>query len=184
MINYDLPITVTIDNTEYPINRKGDYRMVLDVISVLNDDSLNKKEKAYTAMCIFYDFNIPQNAQKAMDEIINFINCGDSEDEEQKEPPIMDWEQDFSLLISPINRTLGQEIRAMRYLHWWTFISAYMEIGDCMFKTVVDIRRKKRKNKKLDTGEREFYAKNKRKVDLKVKFDDEEKEFFKQLIGE
>ena len=119
-----------------------------------------------------------------MNEIMNFINCGDSEDEGQKEPPIMNWEQDFPLLISPINKTIGHEIRAMDYLHWWTFISAYMEIGECMFKTVVDIRRKKRKNKKLDNWEREFYAKNKKKVDLKVKFDDEEKEFFKKLIGE
>lgn len=184
MINYDLPTTVTIDGAEYPINRNGDYRMVLDVIAALNDDNLNKSEKAYAALCIFYDFNIPSDAQKAMNEIIDFINCGDSEDEGQKEPPIMNWEQDFPLLISPINKTIGHEIRAMDYLHWWTFISAYMEIGECMFKTVVDIRRKKRKNKKLDNWEREFYAKNKKKVDLKVKFDDEEKEFFKKLIGE
>lgn len=52
MINYELPTKVNIDGTEYPINKNGDYRMVLDVISVLNDNELTKQEKAYCALSI------------------------------------------------------------------------------------------------------------------------------------
>ena len=58
-----------------------------------------------------------------------------------------------------------------------------MEIGECQFATVVNIRQKKRKGKKLDSWEHEYYTKNKKKVDLNVKFDKMEQEFMHDLFG-
>ena len=37
---WSLPISVEIDGTEYAIRNKCDYRVVLDVISALNDEEL------------------------------------------------------------------------------------------------------------------------------------------------
>lgn len=80
MINYHLPTAIIIDNVSYPINRNGDYRMVLDVISVLNDSVLTEQEKVYCALVIFYDFNVPENIQEAVNEMMCFINCGEFEE--------------------------------------------------------------------------------------------------------
>ena len=183
MIHYRLPTEIIIDETTYPINRNGDYRMVLDVISALNDDEMTEQGKAYCALCIFYDFNIPQDVKKAADEMLIFINCGEVDETRDKKPPIMSWEQDFPVLVAPINKALGTEIRSVPYLHWWTFISGYMEIGECRFSSIVNIRTKKRKGIKLDKWEQEFYNENRSKVDLKTKFDYSEQQFLDNILG-
>lgn len=54
-------------------------------------------------------------------------------------------------------------------MHWWTFFGLYMEIGESTFSTVVSIRDKKRKGKKLEKWEQEYYKNNKSIVDLHLK---------------
>ena len=95
----------------------------------------------------------------------------------------MDWEQDISLIIPPVNKVLGQEIRAMEYLHWWTFLGAYMEIGECTFNTFVGIRDKKIKGKKLDKWEEEIYRNNYKKIDLKKRYDDNLQAEIDEILG-
>ena len=84
---------------------------------------------------------------------------------------------DFKILIAPINRVLGFETRTAEYVHWWTFLSAYMEIGECLFSNVISIRKKRISGKKLEPWEQEFYRENKKMVDLPQSLTDEEKEW-------
>ena len=65
----------------------------------------------------------------------------------------MDGEQDFPFIVGPVNRVLGKEIRSLKYLHWWSFLSAYTEIGDCTFQKIVSIRSKRAKGMRLEKGE-------------------------------
>lgn len=184
MINYGLPKSVYIDDEEYHINCDGDFRMILDVISVINDSDLTDQEKAICALNIFYDFNIPKDTQKAIDEMMKFINCGAEDKKKDDKPPLMDWEKDFNLIIAPLNKALGYETRAKEYLHWWTFIAGYMEIdSECTFSTVVKIRRKKQKHQKLDKAEQKFYEENRDMIDLPIKYTQEEEELFNKLLG-
>ena len=94
-----------------------------------------------------------------------------------------DWEQYFPMIIAPINRVAGQDVRALPYMHWWTFIGYYMEIGDCTFSTILDIRRKLRKHKELEKWEREYYNENRELIDFKsAHLTDDEDEFIRQLM--
>ena len=52
------------------------------------------------------------------------------------------------------------EIRALPYLHWWTFIGYYMAVGECTLSTIVSIRDKIARGKKLDDFEKEFKRDN------------------------
>ncbi len=187
MENRRLTTEIKILGKIYPINRKGDYDMVLDVIEVLNDKELTDNERGAVALGIFYDFNLPETAEGmkiAADEMVKFINCGE-ELTPNNQKPIMDWNKDFPVLAAPINRVLGFELREPgRYVHWWTFVSAYMEIGECTFQTIIGIRHKKRKGKKLDKGEEEFYRNNRAKVDLPVEYSNEEEQLFRELLGD
>ena len=116
MINYYLQTNVQIDGVSYAINKRGDYRVILDVISALNDEELDNQQRAFCALNIFYDWNIPPNPEKAVNEMLLFINCGESDGSKNSKPPIMNWEKDFNMLVAPINKALGCEIRAVEYL--------------------------------------------------------------------
>ena len=171
---YDLPTTVVVHGTEYEI--RSDFRQILDICIALNDPELSEDDKMLTAIMIFYvDFeNMPvEHYEDAARTCMWFINGGEDEDDANTPsgPRLVDWEQDFKLIVAPVNRVMGQEVRQMPYLHWWSFLSAYMEIGgDCTFSQVVGTRDKLARNKKMDKSEREWYRKNRKLVDMKTKY--------------
>lgn len=185
-MNYGLPTTVEIDNSIYKIRNNGDYRIVLDIIEAINDPNLNEQEKAYCVLKIFYeDFSSIQEShiERAIKEAFKFIDGGDDNSVYQEKKPVMSWEQDFKWIVSPINRVLGTEIRSLPYLHWWTFLGAYYEIGDCFFAQIVNIRSKKNKGKKLEKYEEDFYKENFDIIKLKTKTTTEEDELLKEILG-
>ena len=90
---------------------------------------------------------------------------------------LIDWQQDFDLMVAPINHILGFECRAAEYLHWRTFFSAYLEIPpERVFARVLRIREKLRTGKKLEKYERTWYNKNRDLVHLRPKFSKAEEE--------
>lgn len=167
---YDLPKSLEVCDTEYEI--RSDFRAALDICIALNDPDLDDSDRGEAALTILYpDFEDmpPEHYDEAVNQLLWFINGGD--DPPEKAPPkLIDWQQDFKLITAPVNRVLGQEIRAAEYLHWWTFLTAYYEIGDCLFAQVVRIREKQARGKGLDKSEQEFYRKNRDLVDLKIKY--------------
>ena len=185
---WSLPISVEIDGKEYAIRNKCDYRVVLDVISALNDEELEMEQRVECALFQFYGNDELDTVEKvltslndiqiAIIEMMKIINLGKEETEEDNKPKIMDWEHDFQQLAPPISRVLGYSVRDEKnYTHWYDFIGAYMEIGDCTFANIISIRNKRMKGKKLEDWEQEFYRENKKIVDLPHKLTDEEQEW-------
>lgn len=180
---YDLPTSLEIGGEEYEI--RSDYRAILDICIALSDPELDEQSRAITSLIIFYpDFHqMPQAAwQEAIEKCFWFINGGDDQ-QGPKGPRLMDWAQDFKLIAAPINRVLGEEVRSVEYLHWWSFLSAYMEIGECTFSQVVRIRDKLKRHKKLDKSDREWYSKNRSLVDFKRKYTEKDEDFIEQWTG-
>lgn len=182
---YDLPTSVDVNGTEYKI--RSDYRAVLDICAALSDNELDNAGKIEAVLTIFYpgiDDMPTEGFQEAIKKSFWFINCGDDEEQNRKAPKLMDWEQDFKYIVAPINRVCGQEIRAVKYMHWWTFISAYYEIGgDCVFANIVRIREQLAKGKALDKSDKEWYRENKSLVDFKVSYTEKENELLDQWIN-
>ena len=182
-MTYDLPKRLAVCGSEYDI--RSDYRAVLDICTALSEVELTDEEKAFVAFSIFYpafEEMPPEHYREALTRCFWFINCGE-EEQNRRTPKLMDWEQDFRYIVAPINRVVGQEIREIPYLHWWSFISAYYEIGDCLFAQIVRIRDKKAKGKPLDKEEQRFYRENRQMVDFKAKYTDAENEFLKLWGG-
>ena len=189
-MEYGLPKSVCIGGKEFEI--RYDYRVILDIFEVLNDADLNDNARAYTVLNMFYmDFDSLTNYEAAVKECFRFINGGNIEENQKRRVQLMSWAQDFQYIVAPVNRVLGYEMRAIDYdfaentggIHWWTFLSAYLEIGDCLFAQIVRIRELKSKGKPLDKQDREFYRNNRDIVDLKVKVSDAENELIKQWTG-
>ena len=194
---YELPKSVEVNGTEYKI--RSDYRAALDICTALSDNDLEDVDKANVILDIFYPafsgYEVnrdgetetilmpPEDYQEAIRKCFWFIDCGDEEVPTRKSPKLMDWEQDFKYIVAPINRVCGQEVRSAEYMHWWTFVSAYYEIGgDCLFAQIVRIREKLAEHKSLDKSDLEFYRKNRSMVDLKVNYSAQEQEVLNQWI--
>lgn len=174
---YALPTSVDVNGKTYQI--ESDYRAVLDILAALSDNDLTMEERAAAALDIFYpDFDdMPlSDYEEALRQCYRFIDHGQNPNEQKKQPVLMSWEQDFDMIIAPVNRIAGCEVRAMEYLHWYSFLSFYQEIGDCLFAHVVSIRDKKARGKALDKQEREFYKRNRDIIDLKTTYTDAEKD--------
>ena len=174
-----LPLSVEINGENFAIRNKCDYRVVLDAISALNDVELSEQEKIQCALYVFYeDVENITDYETATKEMMRIINNGEeATQEEQQKPKVMDWEHDFKVLVAPMNKVLSCEIRTIEYLHWWTFLAGYMELGECLFSNIVSIRKKKMTGKKLEKWEQEFYRENKKLVDLPQNLTEEEKEW-------
>lgn len=188
-MGYELPKSVEIDGVEVSI--RYDYRVILDIFEALNDPELDDQERAFAVLQMFYpEFEKLTDYESAINELFRFINGG-KEEEQKKAHKLVDWEQDYQYIVAPINRVLGYEIRSVDYdmatntggVHWWTFLAAYMEIGDCLFAQIVGIRDKKSRGKKLDKADQEFYRKNRDIVDIKVRYTEAEDQLVKMWIG-
>lgn len=176
---WSLPLTVEIHGKQHKIRNKCDYRVVLDVIEVFKDEELGDNEKVMCALTIFYeDITKITDYEKAAKQMLKVINLGEEETEQDNKPKIMDWEHDFQLIAPPVSRVLGYSVRDVnQYTHWYDFIGAYMEIGECQFSSVISIRTKRMKGQKLDKSEEEFYRENKKMIDLPQKLTKEEQEW-------
>lgn len=179
---YDLPTELTIDGKKYEI--RSDFRAVLDIMTALKDPNLSNYEMTIVLLKILYvDYDKITNYKEAVEKAIWFIDCGDEFNGRKNKRPLMDWEQDFKLIVAPVNRILGYECRHAKYLHWWSFISAYYEIGECAFSNIVNIRSKKQRNKKLEKWEQEFYRDNKELVDIKKRLPDDLQKEINDILG-
>lgn len=183
MTGYDLPTSATIHGREYEI--RSDYRAILDLMQVMTDVEITDGERAATALAVFFvsSESIPQSdLQEAIEWMYWFVGGGESRKSKKRRPRVMDWQQDFPLIVPPLNHVLGYEVRSVDYLHWWTFLGAYQEIGDCLFAQVVGIRKKLATGKKLDKHEREFFRDNYEIVNLPKQETDEEKEILDEWM--
>ncbi len=183
MSDWGLPTTAEIGGRAHPI--RSDYRAALDVLSVLGDPDLDDRERGTLAFTVFYpDYPEmgPQDVEEASAFMKWFLEGGDT----RQRPPrakLADWEQDFPIIVGAVNRVVGYEVRSAEYMHWWTFLAAYCEVGDCLFAQVVSIRKKMADGRKLEKHERRFYEEHRGLVDLRARKTREEEELLNEWIG-
>ncbi len=178
-----LPTSVEIGGVAYSI--RSDYRDILTILTAVADPELTPQERSLVALYAFYlsPEEIPQDGlQEALDRLSWFVQGG-NETPGKNPCKLMDWEQDFQWIVAPVNRVLGRDIRESTPLHWWTFLAAYYEIGDCFFAQVVRIRRKRARGERMDKTDRDFERENADIINLRTKYTEEEDEFLKLLGG-
>lgn len=179
---WDLPTEIQIGEQIYHITKKCDYRVVLDVIIALNDEDMTTEEKVICGLLLFYEELTRENIRfcphlgQLQKEMFRIINGGEEQEESaEQKPQLMDWEHDFKQIAPPISRVLGYDVRTPdKYTHWYSFLGGYMEIGECTFATIVSIRNKRAKNKKLEKWEIDFLCEHRKMIDLPQKITAEE----------
>ena len=181
---WELPVSAMIGGRQYAIH--GDFRDILQIFSYLDDPDLPEYLQWRIALALFYEGEIPpEHQQEAIEFLARFINGG-REDTGRPGPKLIDWQQDAQTVVADVNKVAGQEIRAMPFLHWWTFLSYFYGIGEGQLSTVISIRSKKSSGKKLEKWEESYYKKNKHKINFqkpKTQEDTAAQEYFNKWLG-
>ena len=184
-MTYGLPESLNVAGREYQINT--DFRCMFDIFEVLNDVELEDRERGYLALGFFYKdvASIPSaDYREAIQKMFWFIRGGKDDDGQQSKKKMLDWEHDYPLIIAPVNHVVGREIRELEHFHWWTFLSAFMEIGEkCTFSQVLHIRQMRANGKRLDKSDAEWYRKNRDLVDLPQTYTEAENDLLNQWGG-
>lgn len=187
-----LPKSLNINGVDRAI--RSDFRVALLIFQAYNDPELSDQEKARVMVeCLFEDADsIPFcDHQEAHDKAIWFLDGGKDSSNNSKyrqAKKVIDWEQDEQMIFSAVNKVAGFETREVEYMHWWTFLGYFNEIGEGLLSTVINIRQKKNKRKKLEKHEEEFYRENRALIDIKERLTSEEQaemdRLYKLLKGE
>lgn len=177
-----LPKTLNVSGEEYAI--RSDFRIALLIFQAYSDPDLSDYDKALVCVrCLFE--NVPNCLSSAIKAAVWFLDGGNMPQSGQAHK-LMDWEQDESIIFPAINKVAGYETRTVEYLHWWTFLGFFNEIGDGLFATVVSLRQKKAKGKPLEKWDKEFYREHKELIDLRTKYSEEEQaeiDRLNQILG-
>ena len=182
---FDLPTALTVNGRKWRIN--SDFRDVLRTLTAFEDPDVTDAEKAYICLHNTYPEleDMPAgDLQAALDTAVAFIDHGAREN--GPSPRMMDWEQDAALIFPAVNKVAGFEVRSAEYLHWWTFMGYFMEIRETTYATVLGLRGKKARGKKLEKDELNFWTQNLGICKLKPRYTEAQKaenERLKQLLG-
>ena len=163
-----LPMTLVVGGHDYPIY--SDFRVALLIFQMCADSTLDDKFKTYGCVQLLYkDYvQIPQSdLQEAAKQAKWFLDGGDMPMSQKQPKPLLNWEQDEGIIFPALNKVAGREIRTEKYLHWWTFLGLFNEVGEGLYSSVINIRWKKAHNKKLSKTEQEFYRNNKNLINIK-----------------
>lgn len=185
MMIFELPTTLEVNGKKWKI--RTDYRDILTVLLAFDDPEMGDSEKLYVCLkAVYEDFDTmpPSDYKAAFEAALTFIDH-DSGDKHHG-PRTMDWEQDANILFPAINSVAGYEVREAEYIHWWTFLGMFMQIGEGVYSTVLSLRQKKARGKKLEKWEREWWQNNIKICRLQPKETEEdrkEKERLKAILG-
>lgn len=183
---FDLPTSLEFGGEAWAIN--SDYRDVLRTLTAFEDPDVSDEEKVFICLHNTYPDldDMPRgDLQAAFDAAVAFIDHGSSDDD-RPSPRTMDWTQDANLIFPAVNRVAGFEVRGVDYMHWWTFMGYFMEIRDTTYATILGLRGKRAKGKKLDKDEKEFWNHNRGLCELKKRYTEEEleeQERLKAILG-
>lgn len=165
-----LPTKIKVNNNIYNIN--SDFRTIINIILAFEDKELTNNEQVYIMLKNLYKEEVRQeDTYEAMKKALKFIDGGIEPELENDIKPkrIYSFKKDGNYIFSGINQTHHINLSENENMHWWVFLSFFMDMStDCTFGELIYYRKRKNENK-LTKEEKEQYKKIKKLVDLDEK---------------
>ena len=165
-----------LQGREYAVN--ADWRPCVNIMRMFERSDLTDSEKIECMVEIFYKDEIPYRlVPEAAQKAVWFLNLGDETTGKKGSSVgrLFSWEQDLKFIISAVDKSAGFSIRSKEFYHFWEFMSAFFESGECVFNTIVH-QRKLKKTGKQTKADREWWAENKDIAELKIELTADEQE--------
>lgn len=172
-----LPSSLYLQGQEYAIN--ADWRLCVNIMRMFERTDLSDTEKVLCMVGILYEDEIPDRLMtEAAEQAVWFLNLGEAADGKKSTLSfgrLFSWEQDLKFIISAVDKSAGFSIRSKEFYHFWEFMSAFFETGECVFNTIVH-QRKLKKTGKQSKADKEWWAENRDIAELKVELTSDEQE--------
>lgn len=177
----DLPYFLTVNGIEREIY--CDFRDVINIFIAINDEELTDTEKQYIILNNLYACDISElgDLTEAVEKARWFLDWGKDYSRTVETAKIINWEQDFNMVVSAVDRNIktAESCMELPFLHWWTFLSKFTERGECTLSYVMSIRDKLNKGRKLESYEKEMLSETPEIIEIKTKADEDfEREVF------
>lgn len=171
-----LPTSLTVKGRDFAIN--ADFRPCVNIMRMFERTDLTDSEKIECMVGILYKDEIPRRyLVDAAQEAVWFLNLG--EDVQGKGNRgvgrLFSWEQDLKFIISAVDKSAGFSIRSKDFYHFWEFMSAFFESGECVFNTLIH-QRKLKKTGKQTKADKEWWMENREIAELKMTLTQDEQE--------
>lgn len=156
-----LPKTARLGETEYTLHT--DFRDILEIFTWLQRQELPEFIRWQVALGLFYEQPVPEELTgQAIAFLEEFLRCG--REDTPSGPKLLDWELDADMIIADVNKAAGTELRALPYVHWWTFLSWFHGVGPGQLSTLVAVREAVQKGKKLEPWQKAYFRENRSRV--------------------
>ena len=175
---YSLPEAAEFGGRRYALST--DFRQVLKILQVLECPDYPEVIRWRICANLFYTPSLSEEDYDAgLLYLASFLQPGETASGDGRKK--LDWQVDALPIIAGVNAAAGQEIRLLNKVHWWTFLSWFHAMPAGELSTRVSIREKLSKGQKLEPWEQEYYRQNKKAVDLKPQYSEEEKAEIERL---
>jgi len=160
---------------------RTDFRESIKFELLMQDNKIKEIDKLSIAINLFY-FDIPDDIEKAIKDIIWFYRCGkelkktSQNNETSNKKQVYSYEFDDEYIYSAFMQQYNIDLNKIKYLHWWKFkalmenLSEETQFVKIMGYRVVNI------SKIKDKEEKERYKKLKKIYELPDMRTKEEKE--------
>lgn len=183
-----LPNSIKLGEKEYSI--RNDYRVGIRLMQMFEDPELTDSEKLFIAMRVIFKDAVISGIylQEALEKTVWFLNGGDLNQTSSagSQRRLYSWNQDLRFIIAAVDKTVGFSVRGKAFFHWWDFLSAFSEVGESSFSTIVSQRLLKQKGKQTES-DIEWWADNADIAELRVQRSREEQDAvdrFNKLLKE
>ena len=170
-----LPTKIRIEGTEYDI--RTDFRISVLCSLLMEDDSLNKKQKVRQALNLYYPV-IPINKREAVNKIIWFYRCGNdkghiTKNSKSNNKKIFDYDVDANYIYSAFMSQYGVDLQDIKQLHWWKFKALLEGLKEDNKLSKIIEYRSMDISKIQDKEQRKFYKDMQKKYSLQEESEEE-----------
>ena len=160
-----LPTKIKVNENIYNINY--DYKTIIKILMAFEDNELTYNEQLHILISNLYkEQPLNEDMLEAIKKGIKFIDGGTENVEETTKKRIYSFKKDGNYIFSGINQTHHIDLSEKVNLHWWVFLSLFMDMSsDCTFGELVYYRKRKNEGK-LTKEEKTNYNKIKKLIEL------------------
>jgi hypothetical protein len=139
-----LPKAIRIGDKVYPVN--SDFRDCLRIILAFEDNNLTGVEKQIVMLTNLYS-EMPDNdhIEEALQKGIKFLNGGEETNNEDEGSGLRLYsiDNDAKYIFAAFQQTHGIDLQNTQYLHWWHFLTLFMDLGsETVFCNLVGLRKR------------------------------------------
>lgn len=111
---------------------RTDFRESIKFELLMQDNKIDNIQKIAIALNLYY-YEIPENTEKAIDDMLWFYRCGKeikASQSKKENNQIYSYEFDDAYIFSAFKSQYNIDLNEIEYLHWWKFKAMFEGLND------------------------------------------------------